>query len=591
MLITLDHANNMLARMDRSDTLFVDLEATGLNCKARYDHAVGVAIADQHGQSVYLPYQHEAGAEDNLPIQHLYDVVVPFLNKQRRTLVYAGPKYDKQAWATWGINIDEWSVTHICVQIMMYLLNEEFFSFELDYLGKKLLGVGKESRVPDFADIFGWRAVTPKMMNDYAKSDVAKLTGPLFYLLKPEIEKRGLWDLAILKTKFALHLSGLEMEGVGVNNLFCEEMAERGNIAMKMITQKVGFNPGSPIELGDYLLNYLQLPVLKRGKPNKEYPQGRPSFDKTVMERYMTMLEDVNDDTARLVLDYRGWSKAVSSLYLPMLTRQDSDSRIRTEFRQVRTVTGRLASANPNLQQIPRWTVKPWNGRAKESFLPGRDDYELVGYDYSQLELRLAAAYGNDPILKEIFADPKGDVFQHFAEVLFGEFNDETRYRAKNRFIYPMNYGAGKAKIASALGITIDEVEELYDKYQAEHPGIYTAMKETERRAKSRGYIKYWTGRRRHLRYKDQSYKMWNSLMQGGAAELVERAMMRAPNNKECTQVLQVHDEIVFAIRKDKIAYYDPIIKHTMTDFNFGVPLKVEGKYWTQGEKKLELAA
>lgn len=578
---SIDFANGMLARMDSSDTLYCDIETTGLNCKGGEDHAVGLAIADEHGQAIYLPFQHEADAHNNMPIEYLHQVVVPFLNKQRRTLVWHNLKFDYQAWRTWGIDVWDWSCKWADSEIEMYLLNEEYPSYKLDFLGKRFLKHGKVDAVGKFADAFGWRAVTPTMMDEYARNDVAGLTRPLHHLFREELRKRDNYDLGLLKARFAMHLAKLEIEGVGVNEDFCTHMADRGEHVMKLIRARLGFNPGSSDELGKYLIEHLQLPVLKRGKPHKKTGIAKPSFDKEVMAKYEEMLEGVNDETARLVLDYRGWQKAVSSLYLPMLRKRDKDGRVRTEFRQTRTRTGRLASANPNLQQIPRWTVKEWNGQAKRSFHSGSDDFELVGYDYSQLELRLAAAYGQDRKLIEVFEND-GDPFAVFAESLFGEFNEETRFKAKNHFIYPMNYGAGRAKIAGMLGTDMEGVKKYYDAYQSEHPGIYTAAKECERRAEERGYIKYWTGRRRHCRFKEHAYKMWNSAMQGGAAELVERAMLRAPNDENCRQVLQVHDEIVFAVRKGMRDKYEPEIIHAMTDWPFGVKLKVEGKIWTE---------
>ena len=577
---SVEEARKMLARMSRSTRLAADMEATGLNCKGGEHHAMGISITDELGQSAYFPFWHPLGT--NLP-EAFFTEVCDFLNQSHKTIIWHNIKFDYQALRTVGVDIRAWRSTQLDTMICMYLLNEEFPSYELDYLAKRFLEEEKETRVKQYADAFGWENVTSEMMDSYARQDTT-ITIKLDAIFIVELRNRPTpfgtsYDLAVDKTRFAMHLGEIERVGVGVVNEFCKEMAERGQMAMDILRQRLGFNPGSQNELGEYLINYMQLPILEKSEKT-----GKPSFNKKVMEKYMTMLEEIQDESAKNVLDYRGWQKATSSLYLPMIEKQDWDGRVRTEFRQCRTSTGRLASANPNLQQIPRWTEKEWNGKAKQAFWTGWDDFDLIGYDYSQLELRLATAYGQDQALIDIFADPTKDVFKQFALDIMGVLNEDTRYRIKNQFIYPINYGAGKRNIKNALGVTFEEVEGFYNNYHRAYPGLFTASKETEKTARTRGYIKYWTGRRRHCRYQSDAFKMWNSLLQGGAAELVERAMLRAPNDENCIQVLQVHDEIVFAIRKGMRHIYEPLIIEAMTDWNFGVTLKVQGAIWNEGK-------
>ncbi len=581
---TVEEATYMLNRMDGSNLLSVDTESTGLNCKGGEHYLTGIAIADEHLQSYYFPFQHPTlgPGDSNLPMS-FFPEVVRFLNQSRKTHIWWNLKHDYQAMHTVDVDMRDWVSTPVDGMIEVYLLNEELPSYELDAISWRILKERKEDKVPAYAKAFGWDAVTPGMMDSYARQDVA-LPMRIHWQADAELKSRSddmydLQELARFKSRFAMHLGELEREGVGVVESFCQEMYDRGRMVMQMIQQKLGFNPGSKNELEDYLLNFLRLPVLLRSEKT-----GRPSFDKTVMAKYEELLETVQDESARLVLDYRGWGKATSSLYLPMLEKRDSDGKVRTEFRQARTSTGRLASANPNLQQIPRSTPKEWNGRAKESFWSGDPDFALVGFDYAQLELRLGTAYGRDQKLLDAFANGE-DVFNLFAKDIMGELNDETRYLIKNRFIYPINYGAGKRKIASGLGVSMEKVNGFYEAYHREYPGLFTASKECERKALNKGYIRYWTGRRRHCRYPDKAYKYWNSLLQGGAAELVERSMMKLPNEPDCKQVLQVHDEVVFAIRRDKIPAYSKHIIDVMTDWpQFGVTFKVQGKEWTGAE-------
>jgi DNA polymerase-1 len=304
------------------------------------------------------------------------------------------------------------------------------------------------------------------------------------------------------------------------------------------------------------------------------------------MEEYDTLLEVSDNPLAKQITEYRGWQKAVTSLYEPLLVKVGPDGRVRTEFHQHRAVTGRLSSSNPNLQQIPRSTSKPWNGNAKSCFTAGLgSDWALYGWDYSQIELRLAAAYGDEKLLlTEFNENEQADPFSVLAPLVFGSLTPETRYWTKNRFVYPSIYGAGFNKICLTLGMSPEEARPLYDNYQAAIPGITYAAKQVSRVIEQRGYVKYWDGRRRHIRNKTKSYKGFNAVCQGGSAQLMKKAMLRCQsfeNPDECFMVLTVHDEIVFCIRRELIEKYEPLVREAMTDWPlFGVKLTIEGKEW-----------
>jgi DNA polymerase-1 len=360
-----------------------------------------------------------------------------------------------------------------------------------------------------------------------------------------------------------------------------------------------GLNPASPTDLKRLLLDELELPVLahtdscdacKNGYPVESHT-GKPSFKKVVMEEYDLILEHSNDNrvTAKRVLEYRGWQKAVTSLYEPLLTKVGPDGRIRTEFHQHRAVTGRLSSSNPNLQQVPRGTDKPWNGDAKKSFNAGDgyEDYALYGWDYPQVEFRIAAAYGDESLLLTEFAKPDADPFSVLATVVFGVLTPETRHYVKNGFVYPTLYGAGLRKIAATLGKTKAEVEPQYGRFKDTIPGIVGVSQQVSRLLEQRGFVKYWDGRRRHIRERSASYKGFNAVCQGGSAQLLKRAMLRIRSEIEtsdCFMVLTVHDEITFLVKRDLIKEYEPKILECMTQIppisnlvNLGIP---EGKEW-----------
>ena len=175
---------------------------------------------------------------------------------------------------------------------------------------------------------------------------------------------------------------------------------------------------------------------------------------------------------------------------------------------------------------MPRGSSKPWNGNAKSAFTSGRDGYSLVGWDYSQLELRLAAAYGQEAVLLAEFDKPDADPFKVLAPLIFGTYTEAFRHETKT-FVYANLYGAGIPKIASQLGREVSEVEELYKNYHNGIPGIMHISKEVTRLMEQRKWVQYWDGRRRHIKNKNEAYKAWNSLVQGGGAQLVKKAMLR----------------------------------------------------------------
>ena len=299
------------------------------------------------------------------------------------------------------------------------------------------------------------------------------------------------------------------------------------------------------------------------------------------MEQYDEILEAMDNPVARLIAEYRGWQKAVSSLYDPLLEKVGPDGKIRTEFKQHGTVTSRLSASDPNLQQVPRGSSNIWNGDAKSAFTSGRCGYLLIGWDYSQLELRLAASYGSESVLLNEFKRPDADPFSVLAPLIFGHLSKETRQDTKT-FVYANLYGAGLAKIAMQLGRPVEQVESLYENYKNSIPGIMSISKKVARLIEQRGYVRYWDGRRRHMRDKSDSYKAWNSVCQGGGAQLVKKAMLRCEEFEDdnCYMVLQVHDEITFCIKDGMVEHYEPMIVKAMTDWDMGVTLAVDGKEW-----------
>lgn len=558
--------------MRNAEVIAVDTETTGFGVKDGRDYLIGISVAYRLGPlgivSAYFPFRHSEGNLSREALDSLSSVL------SNATLVFHNLKFDLHSLATIGIIptgklYDTLNIAH--------MINEELPSKSLDFLSKKFLKDSKvKDRLKDWTDIFGWGPQIPvDVMDEYACHD-AELTLMLFEHPKtgwPALKVEELTELWPIERRFTRLLVDMERRGVGVDLAFCAQKSAKGHDRMLAILDDLDLeeNTLGPKALKRILIDELGFPVVK------QTPKGAVCFDKEAMEEYDAMLEAMDADLAKQVLEYRGWQKAVTSLYDPLQKLVSPDGRVRPNFKQHGTKTGRLSCAEPNLQQIPKKTDQPWNGDAKRAFLAS-EGYTLWGYDYSQLEFRLAAAYGQEKWLIEEFNQPEGDVFTTMAERI-----GLSRNTIKT-FTYLTLYGGGLARAAVATKKSPSEIKADYDSFRESISGIRHVSDIATARAKQRGYVRYWTGRKRHFPYADGHHKAFNSLLQGGGAELVKRAMIRLDDtvcDDNCRMLLQVHDEIVFEIKDGMEGYYEPLIKQAMVNFpEFGVLFKVEGKVW-----------
>lgn len=592
-LITDDTIVYSLMALEAADDIAVDTETSGLDVRNNVDYLMGVCV-DVPGLSAYMPFRHRA---DNISMRY-----VPHLVRilEQKPLIWHNRKFDMHAFKTLGVDPLRFKGPQYDTMMIAQLINEEWYSKELDALAKLLLKKEKfqSDVVHKLGSIHGYANLPAEVHKNYGSFD-AVLTRELRDYLWPMLCEQELasvyWDT---EAPFTALLYSLEQRGVGTNPDFCARKAELGHNRMDTIQRRLQINPASPLDLKRYLLDELNLPVLahtdscdqckintrqgKRPQDHLHLHEGKPSFNKKAMEDYDDILQASENPAAKLISEYRGWQKAVSSLYEPLLKKVGPDGKIRTEFKQHGTVTGRLSASNPNLQQVPRGSSKSWNGNAKSAFNSGRPGFLLYGWDYSQVELRLAAAYGQEKVLLTEFESESADPFNVLAPIIFGKLTPETRHDTKT-FVYANLYGAGLPKISLQLGRSLEETRGLYENYKRGIPGIINISSQVSELVAKRGFIRYWDGRRRHIRNRGDSYKAWNSLCQGGAAQLVKKAMLRCQEIEDdnCFMVLQVHDEITFCIKEDLIPQYEPLIVKAMTDFpDFGVRFAVEGKEW-----------
>lgn len=349
-----------------------------------------------------------------------------------------------------------------------------------------------------------------------------------------------LWET---EQEFIRLIARIKQRGICIDTNFSRKKAIEGTRICNQIRSELGWNPGSPQQLGKYLISALGLPVLKKT------PNGAPSFDKEALEEYELHLDATGDKTAQKVLTYRGWTKTVSSNFQAYLDLMDKDEILHPNYKVHGTRTCRLSCEKPNLQQIPRGSTKAWNGDVKKAFIPRSEDLyagissssrkllsgnlKLRTFDFKQVEFRLAAAYAREVELLELF-NSGADIFTEMSNRL-----GRPRHQIKT-FVYATLYGAGKSKVGLILKVPQKEADALYDEYHGTWPGFKRIADKATHLAKNDGYIEYWSGRRRHLT-KGEAHKAWNSVLQGGAFEIVKNRMLAL---KEEPIVLQVHDSI-----------------------------------------------
>lgn len=551
-----------------AEVIAVDTETTGFGVKDGSDYLMGISVAYYLGDlgimSAYFPVRHESQNLDFSVIHRLRPIL------ESKPLIFHNIKFDLQSLATVGINPTQ---RMFCTQQLAHLVNEEWFSKSLDSLSKNLLGDQKsKEEVEKWTHAFGWKTIPGDLMDEYARHD-AELTLRLFAeVIWQEARAQELDQLWDVELAFIRLLDKIERRGIRVDQEFAKTKISVGEIKMQDVSDELGFEP-TPTHLSKLFFEDLGLPILSLT------PGGKPCLDKKNMEQYDEILANSNDKRAQLVLEYRGWQKAVSSLYRSALEHISADGRVRCNFKAHGTKTGRLSCEQPNLQQIPRDSKNVWNGDAKRTFIPS-DGYRLLEFDYSQLEYRLAAAYGGVDSLIEIFSKNE-DPFLPTATEVFG--GPEFRQAAKT-LTYSTLYGAGQRRISFALGISESAASDVIGRFRELYPGIYSASAKATQLAAQRGYVRYWTGRRRHFPNSEFAYKAFNSIIQGGGAELVKHALLRVDEqvcDEDCRIVLTVHDSIVIEVKEDRAESIIDPVKKLMSDFpQFGVKFDIECKEW-----------
>ena len=547
-----------IQKIQEASLTAVDTETTSLDALAA--QLVGISLSVTSGEACYIPVGH-LNAPEQLKRDDVLDRLKPWLESKTHYKVGQNLKYDAHIFANYGITLQG---VEFDTLLESYVL-ESHMPHNMDSLADRHLGmktIKYEEVCGKGVHQIGFDQVDLQTATEYAAED-ADITLRLHLALWPQIQANpGLLYIYEKIEMPAMRVLGImERNGIRIDSaLLAKQGQEIGKRLLALegeIHQLAGqpFNIQSPKQIAEILFGQLELPVIKKT------PSGSPSTDEEVLQK---LAEDY--PLPARILDYRSLAKLMST-YIEKLPRMadPQTGRVHTNFSQAVAVTGRLASSEPNLQNIPVRTEE--GRRIREAFIPA-PGCKLLSADYSQIELRIMAHIAEDANLLEAFAAGK-DVHQATAAEIFGiplaEVSSEQRRYAKV-INFGLIYGMSAFGLAGNLGIERGAAQNYIAKYFERYPGVAQYMERTRLEARDRGYVETDFGRRLWLpeiksngpRRQGAERAAINAPMQGTAADLIKLAMIAVENWIEKEQLktkmlLQVHDELVFDVPLDEI--------------------------------------
>ncbi|MFZ3037699.1 MAG: DNA polymerase I [Rugosibacter sp.] len=586
-----------LARLNRAELVALDTETTSL--MPMQAQLVGISFAFAEGDKIhaaYLPLGHNyAGVPAQLPLADTLEKLRPWLASSQHRKLGQHLKYDQHIFANHGIQlagiVDD-------TLLQSYVLESgkphDLGSLAARHCGLKTLSydelTGKGAARISFAQVAIDRAT------EYAAED-ADVTLRVHQTLRPQLDAEP--RLANLYDTLELPVAGvlfrIERNGVLIDAAALTQQSHELGRKMQVLETEAHalagqpFNLNSPKQLAEILFTQQGLPVVKKT------PSGGPSTDEEVLEK---LAEDY--PLPKKILDYRSLAKLKNTYTdkLPQMVERTT-GRVHTSFSQAVAVTGRLASSEPNLQNIPVRTAEGRRIRSAFIAAPGR---RIVSADYSQVELRIMAHLSHDERLLQAFAQGE-DVHRATAAEVFGvtplEVGNEQR-RAAKAINFGLIYGMSAFGLARDLKIERSAAQAYMDRYFARYPDVARYMEETRAAARRQGYVETVFGRRLWLpeihasnaaRRQGAERAAINAPMQGTAADLIKRAMLAVQNwldekKMRTLLILQVHDELVLEVPEEELTLVKETLPRLMCHVaDLAVPLVVDigvGANWDE---------
>jgi DNA polymerase-1 len=603
-----------IARAFKAGVIAVDTETDALD--AFRANLVGVSLSTSPGNGCYIPVGHigsgEQGALDlggddapkdapqekpkQIPLKKVIDKLKPLLESPGVLKVGQNVKYDMHVLRRHGINVTPVDDT----MVLSYVLDGSSHGHGMDELAELHLG----HTTIKFSDVCGkgknqitFDQVPLDKATDYAAED-ADITLRLHAMLKPRLVQDRLatvyerFDRPLIPILADMEAAGIKADATVLKTM-SQDFAERAGDLEDEIYKLAGreFNVGSPKQLGEILFDEMSLPGGKKTGKSGAWATGADVLEDLAAQGH---------DLPSKVLDWRQVTK-LKSTYTDALQNQINPDtrRVHTTYSQTVASTGRLSSNDPNLQNIP---IRTEEGRKIRTAFVADKGMTLVSADYSQIELRLVAHVADIKALKDAFKNGD-DIHAATASKMFGvpvEGMDPMIRRRAKAINFGIIYGISAFGLARQLQIPRGEAKEFIDAYFDEFPEIKTYMDETKAIAKKQGYVTTLFGRRCQTPgFNDKNPNVRgfaeraaiNAPIQGGAADIIKRAMIRLPQalkdeDLAGTMLLQVHDELIFEVPDNEVDDTMAVIKRVMESAaHLDVPLVVDagsGANWAE---------
>jgi DNA polymerase-1 len=585
--------NMLLDQLNQHVEISFDTDTTGIDPNDA--QLVGLSFSIRSHQGWYVPVP----CDDVAATKNILSRFSALFNDEAKTWIGHNIKYDLLMLKWYGVEIKgklfDTMLAHYLIEpdgkSNMDWLSAKYLNYEPIHIEELIGKKGKNQLCMNEVDI--------EKVKEYAAED-ADVTFQFKNIFVPKLKKCEVENVFLeVESPLVPVLVDMEYEGVKIDTEFLNEYSRVLEIESRVHEEKVyeaagvRFNLGSPKQLGEVLFEKLKLDPKARKTKTGQYATGEDVL------RKMAVVHPVADD----ILAYREYTKLKSTYVdsLPLLINKKT-GRVHTTYGQAVAVTGRLASNNPNLQNIP---IRTDRGREiRKAFIPRNENHVLVSADYSQIELRIVAALSGDESMCEAFRQNK-DVHTATAAKVYG-IEEETVTKEMRRKAKSVNfgiiYGQGAFGLAENLGISRSEAKEIIDNYKKEFSGITKYMADMIHYCQEHGYVQTVLGRKRWLRdinsgnFTVRGYAERNAInspIQGTAADMIKLAMVKIhtafkEHQFKSKMILQVHDELVFDAVKEEVEIIKPVIldcmQSAMTLPN-GIPIVAEvgeGTNWLE---------
>ncbi len=593
-VLTRARLEEWIHRLATAEAFAFDVETDSLD--AMRTKLIGLSVSAKPGQACYIPLAHDyPGAPAQLPMAEVLDALRPLLTDPKKPKIAQNGKYDLHVLRRHGIEVRG----HAEDTLLQSFVLDSSQRHDMDSQALRLLGM----QTLAYADVAGkgakqipFAAVAIEDATRYAAED-ADITLRLQQVQAQRLAAEPTLEKVYREIEMPLVpvLARIEANGVRVDadelRRQSQDLGNRMLAAQQKATTLAGrsINLDSPKQIGALLYDELKLPALVKT------PGGAPSTNEEALEAIAELHE-----LPRTILEYRGLAKLRSTYTdkLPEMINPET-GRVHTNYHQAGAATGRLASSDPNLQNIP---IRSEDGRRiRRAFVapPGR---RIVACDYSQIELRIMAHLSGDAALLEAFA--RGDdIHRATAAEVFGKPIDEVdanERRAAKAINFGLIYGMSAFGLAKQLGVARGEAQDYIALYFARYPGVRDYMERTREQARGQGFVETVFGRRLYLPYihaRQQGQRAGaeraaiNAPMQGTAADIIKRAMVAiddwlAAHRERALMIMQVHDELVFEVDEGFVpALLDAVRSRMTAAADLAVPLVVDagvGENWDE---------